>query len=175
MRDLLSAYLDGTLSEQQKLYVARQLATSAAWQRELASLKDVRHQLSNEMPLMGRPVDGQLAALLPDILESARSTNQIDFRTLLKRTLMGGTLLLAVFILPAIFMQLNGPVHAAVESIENVPSVTSTPAGEKESTIEPITVARSQFPVSFTRFASPVPQPGATLEASLEARNNSRQ
>jgi hypothetical protein len=174
VRDLLSAYLDGTLSDQQKVYVAGRLATSASWQRELDRLTDVRRQLSNEMPLVGRPLDGQLAALLPEILEDAQSTNRIDFRTLLKRTLMGGTLLLTVLILPAIFMQLNGPAHAAVEYIENVPSVTNTPAAQKESTFEPITVVRNEFQYSFVRFASPVPQPGATLEPSLEARNNSR-
>lgn len=173
MRDLLSAYLDGTLSDQQKRYVAGRLAASQAWQRELESLKNVRLQLSNEMPLMGRPLDGQLAALLPEILENAQS-DRIDFRTLLKRTLMGGTLLLTVLIIPAVFMQLNGPAHAAVESIENVPSVTSTPSTHKESTFEPLTVVRNDLQISFERFASPVPQPGATLEPSLEARNNSR-
>ena len=179
IRETLTAYLDGTLSDQEKRWVAQQLATTDRWRREYDRLRDMRRELQNTMPLMGRPQDGQLAALLPSILENVRpQTQHIDYRMLAKRTFMAGAAFLTMVLLPVIFMQLTGSAYAAVQRIENVPSVTNTPAAQTDSTAEADLEAVTRyyqvgtsggFGLGFASFASPAPPPDATAIPSLEA------
>lgn len=172
MKKLLSAYLEGTLSTDKKQYVARQLRQSSAWQAEFETLRHVQFELKNEMPFMGRTDQMQLAALLPDILNEAQS-DRFDVGAFIKRTLMSSILLLTLLVFPTLFMQLTGPAHAAINSVKNVPSVTNTPDTGVDVTAE--AEAASATSINVAGLASPVPMPGATLEPSLEARNNSQQ
>lgn len=180
-QETLTAYLEGRLSLQQRRAVAEKLATSARWRAELARLEAVQHQLQNEMPLVGRPADERLAALLPDILAASRpvSRQRAPSGPLVRRLLVAGIFILASFALPLMVVQSTISAQAAAQVLGNVPSVTTTPQAQSDSTVEARNVAaplpdngfafrRGQD--SFRLSASPVPMPGATVEPSLEAQ-----
>lgn len=173
-RDTLLAYLDGTLSPTKRREVAQKLASSPRWQREYDSLKEVRFQLNNEMPLMGSPLDGQLASLLPNIFEETQT--RFHWKRLIRQTLLYGSVVLTIVALTVGFVELTSSAHASVQTIGNVPSVTNTPV-DTDSTqeakvqvwsIHAADVAEDEN-VKVSLFASPVPMPIATVEPSLEA------
>lgn len=176
-RDTLLAYLDGTLSPKKRHEVAQKLASSPRWQREYDSLRDVRFQLKNEMPLMGSPLDGQLASLLPNIFEETQSP--LRWTWFFRQTMLYGSVALTIVALTIGFVKLTSSAHASVQTIGNVPSVTNTPA-RTDSTQEAKVQVWSVLPamaepaeedesVKVSLFASPVPMPMATVEPSLEA------
>lgn len=186
IQETLTAYLEGTLSQPERLRVAKQLSSSQRWQAEMDRLKDMRHQLSNEMPLIGRSSQSQLAALLPGILETSKSNHQeIDWAIATKQVMLVIAIVMTMVIAPMFLMRLNNSARAAANLIENVPRVTSTPMVNLESTVESdvdlLIMLRAysvinQVPISQQSeqsaymAASPAPMPGATVEPSLEAR-----
>lgn len=177
IRDTLLAYIDGTLSPAAKRQVSQKLANSVRWQTEYDSLKNVRWQLTNEMPLMGSPLDGQMASLLPHILQETQSS--FNGRWFIRQAFMFGTVGLTILLLTVGFVQLTSSAHAAVNILGNIPSITNTPASA-DSTVEAkiryvpvrdIEVGNPNLLISGV--ASPVPMPLATMEPSLVAGGHS--
>lgn len=173
IRDTLLAYIDGTLSSGERRKVAQKLASSPRWQNEYDGLKNVRFQLKNEMPLMGSPLDGQLASLLPNIFEATET--RFRWRWLLHQTVLFGSVVLTIMALTVGFVKLTSSAHASVQTFGNVPSITNTPV-DADSTVEakirfvPVAeVVLSDANLKISRFASPVPMPMATMEPSLVA------
>jgi hypothetical protein len=181
MQETLTAYLEGTLSPAERMTVLRQINNSTHWRNEFYRLQDVRRELQREMPLMGRPLDGQLAALLPNILDSKP---RLDMGLIVKQIFMYTLLFLTIVALSAMFMQFTTSAHAAVQRLQNEPSITNTPEiAQSESTVEvqnQVLLVRAESGdnqalnilnnhASFTFLASPAPMPGATAIPSLEA------
>ncbi len=173
-RDTLLAYLDGTLSPKKRREVAQKIASSPRWQRDYDSLSEVRFQLKNEMPLIGSPLDGQLASLLPNIFEETQT--RFRWKRLMRQTLLYGSVVLTIVALTVGFVELTSSAHASVQTFGNVPSVTNTPV-DADSTSEAkvqvwsvqVAEAEAEDNVKVSLFASPVPMPMATVEPSLEA------
>jgi hypothetical protein len=170
--------------------VVHRLALDERWQAELNRLGYVQQQLKREMPAFGYPVQGQLAGLLPTILDNARRrrgplANQPDrFQT----GMVVFVVLLLLIMIP-LLIEAQSSVFAAA-SIGNVPHATHTPALAKKSTFEAQFQTYAVFQVSIgtglrpaddkpvgssertarlSMAASPVPAPGATLQPSLQA------
>jgi hypothetical protein len=180
IRDTLLAYLDGTLSGAERRKVAQKLASSNRWRNEYDSLRNVRWQLTNEMPLMGSPLDGQLASLLPSIFEEAQP--HLNWHWLIRRGILLGSVTLTILVLTIGFVKLTSSAYASVETIGNVPSVTNTPSDADttlEAKIRYIPDTESELThstdnnVRVSLFASPVPMPIATVEPSLVAGGRS--
>lgn len=173
IRDTLLAYIDGTLSTTERRKVAQKLAGSNRWRNEYDSLRNVRFQLTNEMPLMGAPMDGQLASLLPSIFEETQT--RLNWRWLMRKAVLYGSVTLTILVLSVGFVKLTSSAYASVQTIGNVPSVTNTPV-DTDSTAEAkiryvpaAEVEQNNDSLKVSRFASPVPMPLATIEPSLVA------
>lgn len=175
IREQLIAYLEGTLSPDQRLQVARSLAESTHWQREYQTVRQTQAQLRREMPLFGEPTPDRLKALLPAILEQTTHPKHRAFPTTnLQSMILVGSMMLVLVLLP--FFLHNSAVDAAGAWPHNVPLQTST-AVVQDSTLEADlvllvadeTTERDEVR-SILWSASPAPMPGATLEPSREAR-----
>jgi hypothetical protein len=169
----------------------KHLAESAHWQQELSAVEYVQQQLQFEMPLLGRPMHGQLDALLPDIFERAAHRNSRW------QAPTGGTQTLfcicAIFIVLMIvpFVLHNPSANASANFTQEVPLATNTAvssykkdtmearytSGDEDATQEPVVLPnldvgeRSENEGDRNLMsASPVPAPGGTAIASLEAQ-----
>ncbi len=194
MRDQLIGYVEGTLTPEERLRVSRHLAESPLWQQELTNIEYIQQQLQFEMPLLGRPQQGQLDSLLPDIFEKASGfkKSRWQFPT------SGGQTLFVVFAIFIVLMiapfVLHSPeANASANFTQEVPFATNTAMSlYKSDTMEarytvdnrdvteeaPIVILQSQerdadLPNenSHSRYlmsASPVPAPGGTAIPSLE-------
>lgn len=175
IREQLIAYLEGTLPPDQRIQVARCIASSTYWQREYQTARQTQAQLQREMPLLGEPAPDRLKALLPSILEQTAHPKRRVISTANPHSiLLVGSLMLVLVLLP--FFLHNSAVDAAGAWPQNVPLQTST-AVVQDSTLEAkqvLLVANETTQRDEVRSilwsASPAPMPGATLEPSREAR-----
>ncbi len=169
MREQLIAYLEGTLTPEQRREVALRLQYSMQWQRELTRVEQMQSKLRQQMPLLGQPESGQLESLLPGILERVarpprRSLHWGGLQTMLM--IVG---LVAVLVCVPLLLH-STSVDAMVNWSQNVPVSTSTIEPNDGTTEALFAISDSEHVAVNVRYsASPVPMPGATLEPSREA------
>ncbi len=189
-REQLLAYLEGTLTPEHRLRVARRLQDSPRWQRELADIQQMQRQLRLEMPLFGQSTPPNLDTLLPSILEQ---TTTPRFRWDILRTGVVVCGVMALLVLIPLFLH-STSVDAVTNWSHNVPQNTATQSSQLEElrlgrvivTDEPdyshllldvgdepdllsdLSIKRGAV-VTISWSASPVPMPGATLLPSLQA------
>lgn len=182
MHDTLVAYIEGTLSAEERTAVRRRIQNSVTWQQELSHVEQVQNELASQMPLLGHCSARQLNALLPEILMQARQPKPRrhnwwkGMQILTMMTCVFGVLLMVPLIIQS----------AAANEQEtwspNVPRSTATPHNvfhnvvAAKETQEPKPAMRAAFYVhssmSYTQQspvhceASPVPMPGSTLSPS---------
>lgn len=181
----LLAYLEGNLTPEQRLQVHRQLQQSAQLRDELVRLSQLKKELEDEMPLFGaeRGTYPRLQSLLPSILQEAQQPKAKKIVTpgSKRLQLVLVTCLMTVAVMIPILLATNPSAYAAVSPLQNVPRVTDTPVNQREATEESIArvfnqrensgiVLVAQETVPAVGAASPVPAPGATLDASPAAR-----
>jgi anti-sigma factor RsiW len=181
----LLAYLEGNLTPEQRLRVHRQLQQSAQLRAELTRLSQQKRELEDEMPLFGmeRGTITQLQGLLPGILQEAQQSKTKKTATpdSKRLQLLLVTCLMTVAVMIPILLATNPSAYAAVSPLQNVPRATDTPVNRRDATEESIAgvfnrrsdsgvvlVAQQTMPA--VGAASPVPAPGATLDASPAAR-----
>lgn len=183
-REQLVAYVEGTLTPEQRLQVVRRLAHSPFWQRELEKLHQTDDQLRREMPVFGRPQQTQLQALLPTILAQSQPAlcGESWWGKLRASLLVAGTL--AVLVMVPLLLN-SASADAGGKWSPNVPHSTATQAAQsRESTeeaparlvYEDISAQReARASMAFVRWAaSPAPMPGATAEPSRAASGQRR-
>jgi anti-sigma factor RsiW len=178
MHETLVAYIEGTLSAEERTTVQRRLQQSSTWQQELTHVQNVQSELQRQMPFLGRGTERQLEALLPEILTQA--TRPKTRRHNWWKGLQIITMMTAVFgVLMIVPIVLQSASADAPETLPpNVPRNTSTPHntmgdGQRAAaseTEEPETSSRAAFytSISYTQGvpvhceASPVPMPKVT-------------
>jgi anti-sigma factor RsiW len=184
IREQLVAYLDGTLTLEQRWQIARHLATSRHWRDELEKLERTASQLRRDMPGFGQPHPAQLQALLPYILArtSPESRRWDPWKKAIQTSFLVCGALVMLVLVPLLLH--SASVDAGAWS-PNVPRSTATQImHSKDSTaetsahlvFEDISVKRDLVvsPVARLWSASPVPVPAATFEPSREAPSKHR-
>lgn len=178
LRETLVAYIEGTLSSDERAEVQRRLQCSAVWQREFAKIEHMQSELKQHMPLIGYHNTAKLDALLPDILQEAAAPTPRRYywwkgaQIILVMSCVFGVLLMVPIVLQ------SASAEAQDSWSPNAPVSTSTPglgsifmvANETEEpppVQEKFSLLRQQSVVAVQRLpvhceASPVPMPDAT-------------